>query len=96
MFEKCKQNQFYLGLFKHISDEYRYNWVNDIIYYKSGTKMKNITNKKNIFLKNLKQIVGIIILEIILEHVNGYVVILQIYQLKIFMPDILFLKKMMD
>tara|TARA_B000000475_G_scaffold164112_1_gene132040 strand:- start:130 stop:1197 length:1068 start_codon:yes stop_codon:yes gene_type:complete len=54
MFDKCKQNRFYLGLYKHISDEYRYNWVNDIIYYKNGTKLKNITNKKKNIPKKLK------------------------------------------
>lgn len=39
MFDKCKENKFYLGLYKHISDEFRYKWVIDIIYNKTGKKM---------------------------------------------------------
>ena len=44
---------FYLGLFKHISDKYRYKWVKNIIYEYTG---KIITNnqKKNYIPKKLK------------------------------------------
>ena len=27
MYNKCVENKFYIGLYKHISDEYRYDWV---------------------------------------------------------------------
>ena len=34
MYNKCVDNKFYLGLYKHISDEYRYDWVKKIIELK--------------------------------------------------------------
>ena len=51
MFDKCKEHKFYLGLYKHISDEFRYKWVIDIIYNKTGKKM---TIKKKNYSKKIK------------------------------------------
>lgn len=56
MMEKCKEYNIYLGLYKHVSDEFRYDWVRDIIKIKSGKNMKKTTScgkKKNIS-KSLK------------------------------------------
>ena len=44
--DKCKETNFYLGLFKHISDEYGYKWCNDIIRIETGEQIKQ--PKKNI------------------------------------------------
>ena len=50
MYNKCVENKFYLGLYKHISDEYRYDWVKKIIEFKKGIKCKSVVSnkKKNI------------------------------------------------
>lgn len=49
--EKCKQNNFYLGMYPHISEEYCYEWVKDIIKDITGEelqKKKRIKKKKSI------------------------------------------------
>ena len=48
MYNKCIKWKFYLGLFKHISDKYRYKWVKNIIYEKTGKVITNPQNKKKI------------------------------------------------
>jgi hypothetical protein len=40
MVAKCRMSGFYLGLYKHVSDEFRFKWVNDILYLKSGKLLK--------------------------------------------------------
>ena len=40
MLSKCQDTGLYLGLFKHISDEYGYKWVHSIIYNESGVVIK--------------------------------------------------------
>jgi hypothetical protein len=39
--QKCKESGLYLGLFKHISDEYGYKWCQDIIKIESGIIVKD-------------------------------------------------------
>ena len=56
---KCNETGIYLGLYKHISDEYRYEWVRDIIKEQTGvtiTKTKPVTktNTKTSIPKTLK------------------------------------------
>ena len=46
MLSKCQDNGIYLGLFKHISDDYGYKWVHSIIYNESGIIIKN--SKSNV------------------------------------------------
>lgn len=57
MVDKCVEHKIYLGLYKHVSDDFRYDWVRDIIRTKTGKDLKksikSITNKKNIS-KSLK------------------------------------------
>ncbi len=49
MYNKCKKNNLYLGLFKHISDKYRYKWVKNIIQEYTGEVIKtNIKKKKSV------------------------------------------------
>lgn len=51
MMNKCKCSGFYLGLYKHVSDEFRYEWVRDIIKHNTGKDMKQpkiCKGKKNI------------------------------------------------
>ncbi len=54
MYKKCVDNKFYLGLYKHISDEYRYDWVKRIIEFNKGIKCKTIVKKKKSIPKTLK------------------------------------------
>ena len=55
MLEKCQDTGLYLGLFKHISDEYGYKWVHSIIYNESGVVVKNSrTNIKKKIPKKIK------------------------------------------
>ena len=51
MYSKCVKSNFYLGLFKHISDTYRYKWIANIIHEQTGNI---ITFKKKIIPKKLK------------------------------------------
>jgi hypothetical protein len=56
MIDKCVEHKIYLGLYKHVSDEFRYDWVRDIIKIKTGKDIKKSNNgskKKNIS-KSLK------------------------------------------
>jgi len=51
MIEKCKETGFYLGLYSHVSDEYRYDWVKEILRNERGIIVKktaNPTKKKSI------------------------------------------------
>lgn len=56
MLEKCKKTGFYLGMFKHTSDEYKYRWVTDIIRmetnidyeHKKKTRAKRTSVYKNV------------------------------------------------
>ena len=34
------KNNFYLGMYCHNSEEYNYDWIKDIIYSKTGEKLK--------------------------------------------------------
>lgn len=43
---KCKSIQFYLGLYPHISDEYCYEWVKDIIYDETGQVIKKLVKSR--------------------------------------------------
>ena len=43
--KKCKEVGFYLGLYKHISDNFGYKWCQDIIKLESGIIVKDL--KKN-------------------------------------------------
>ena len=54
MYNKCKKNKFYLGLFKHISDHYRYKWVKNIIQEHTGEIIKTQTKKKKSIPKKIK------------------------------------------
>ena len=54
MYNKCEKWNFYLGLFKHISDKYRYKWVKNIIYEYTGEIITNNNKKKNYIPKKLK------------------------------------------
>jgi hypothetical protein len=42
MLQKCQEHQFYLGLFKHVSDKYRFDWVKDICRQESRTDIHDI------------------------------------------------------
>jgi hypothetical protein len=51
MLKKCSMSGFYLGLFKYTSDEFRYKWVSDIIYARTGIdhqKEKRVRNSKKV------------------------------------------------
>ena len=51
MIEKCNTNKLYLGLYKHVDDDYRYKWVSKIIENESGEKpikKKTLRTKKKI------------------------------------------------
>ena len=52
MFKKAKDNKFMLGLFKQVSDEYRYKWVKDIIHQRTGEVILNNSKKRK---KNIPQ-----------------------------------------
>ena len=53
MYKKCEKWNLYLGLFKHISDKYRYKWVKNIIYEYTG-EIISTNKKKNYIPKKLK------------------------------------------
>jgi hypothetical protein len=38
--KKCKETGFYLGIYNHISDDYRYEWVKEIIHIETGIIVK--------------------------------------------------------
>lgn len=40
MTEKCRKDGFYLGLYKHESEDSCYEWVRDIVYTKTGERIK--------------------------------------------------------
>ena len=50
--KKCKELNFYLGMYKHVSDNYGYKWVQAIIEIETGVKItnepKNKSNKNKI------------------------------------------------
>ena len=48
--KKCKELNFYLGMYKHVSDSFGYKWVQAIIEIETGVKIKN--EPKNKFNKN--------------------------------------------
>ena len=52
--EKCEKMKFYLGVYNHVSDEWGYKWVKDIIYDKTGEKIKGQTKKKHKIPKAIK------------------------------------------
>lgn len=58
MIQKCLNTGMYLGLYKHISDDYGYEWVKEIVYQHTGENMKKtkkpITNNKKTIPKTLK------------------------------------------
>lgn len=56
MLEKCKETGFYLGLYPHISDEYRYDWVKEIMRNEKGIIVKKTANpaKKKSIPKKVK------------------------------------------
>ena len=55
MFDKCKNINFYLGLYKHCSDESGYKWCRDIIHNETGEIVKEQKkSKKNKIPKSIK------------------------------------------
>lgn len=49
--EKCKENNFYLGMYHHISEDYAYEWISRIIEEETGIipeKQKKEKSKKKI------------------------------------------------
>lgn len=56
MLQKCQDSKMYFGLYKHISDDFRYEWVRDIIKHNTGKDMKqsNTQVKKKSISKSLK------------------------------------------
>ena len=56
MLEKCKETGFYLGLYPHISDDYRYDWVKEIMRIEKGIIVKKAINpaKKKSIPKKIK------------------------------------------
>lgn len=60
MMNKCIENNFYLGLYKHVSDDFRYEWVRDIIKHNTGKDMKQRNTKsvkKKTIPKTLKTVI---------------------------------------
>jgi len=59
MMKKCKEINLFLGLYKHVSDNFRYEWVRDIIKNSSGKdiKQKKISNKKKTIPKILRTVI---------------------------------------
>ena len=45
MINKCKETGFFLGMFKHTSDEYGYKWVKALLHLETGEVLK--PDKKN-------------------------------------------------
>lgn len=58
MMKKCIESKLYIGLYKHVSDEFRYAWVKDIIQHNTGHIYKRICilRKKSIP-KSLKTVI---------------------------------------
>ena len=56
MLKKCQDNQIYFGLYKHVSDDFRYDWVRDIIKHNTGKDIKQniVKSKKKTIPKSLK------------------------------------------
>jgi hypothetical protein len=56
MLKKCQDNAMYFGLYKHVSDDFRYEWVRDIIRHSTGKDIKqnNTQSKKKTISKSLK------------------------------------------
>jgi len=55
MWQKCKENIFYLGLYKFKEDDYCYKWVKDIYNHKTGKNLKTATkNRKKRIPKQVK------------------------------------------
>ena len=55
---KCKDTGMYLGLFSHVSDEYRYEWVKAIIQLEKGIvirKQKSVVSKKATIPKKIRE-----------------------------------------
>ena len=59
MLKKCQENEMYFGLYKHISDDFRYEWVRDIIKHSTGKDIKqnNTKSKKKTITKSLKTLI---------------------------------------
>jgi hypothetical protein len=47
MIQKCIDNSMFLGLYRHVSDEFRYEWVREIVKFNTGEDMKR-THGKNL------------------------------------------------
>ena len=55
---KCKETGMYLGLFSHVSDEYRYDWVKSLIQLEKGIvirKPKSTAPKKATIPKKIRE-----------------------------------------
>jgi hypothetical protein len=55
---KCKETGMYLGLFSHVSDEYRYDWVKSLIQVEKGIvirRPKNTAPKKATIPKKIRE-----------------------------------------
>lgn len=46
MLTKCSESQFYLGLYAHVSDEFRFKWVQKIIEQLTGVVIKSTREKQ--------------------------------------------------
>ncbi|CAM9530663.1 unnamed protein product [Pylaiella littoralis] len=59
MMNKCEDSGIYLGLYKHVSDDFRYEWVRDIIKHNIGKDMKQsrTTSRKKNIPKSLKNMI---------------------------------------
>ena len=53
---KCSSEGFFLGLYKHVSDNYGYDWVRDIIKQEKGVQLAK-TKKQSIRKKNIPKCV---------------------------------------
>jgi hypothetical protein len=53
---KCNDMDFYLGIYNHISDEWGYKWVKDIIYEKTGEQIKGKTKGKKKISQKMKNL----------------------------------------
>ena len=36
----CKENDFFIGMYNYINEEYCYNWIRDIVEQYTGEKLK--------------------------------------------------------
>ena len=52
--DKCEKMKCYLGVDNHVSDEYGYKWVKDIIHEQTGEDIKGRTKRKNKIPKAIK------------------------------------------